>query len=169
MGRPSALNLTGSSEVRVPVAIRPARPIDLDDLVKLLALLFAIEKDFAFDHGRQRQGLALLLDSKAAVVLVAEAESRVIGMCSGQLTVSTAEGGPALLVEDVVVTSPWQGQGVGRQLLTALEQWAGARKIGRLQLLADRSNRAALDFYNKTGWQTTELICLRKRLPAAIT
>jgi ribosomal protein S18 acetylase RimI-like enzyme len=155
--------------VRAPITIRPARTSDLDDLVQLLALLFAIEEDFAFDAERQRQGLALLLDTATAVVLVAEAEGRVVGMCSGQLTVSTAEGGPALLVEDVVVASPWQGRGVGRHLLVALEQWAGARKIGRLQLLADRTNRAALDFYKAVGWQGTELICLRKRLPAAIT
>lgn len=149
------------------VSLRPARPTDLEALLDLLALLFAIEEDFAFDATCQRRALAMMLEADDAVVLVAEAANRVIGMCSGQLTLSTAEGGPALLVEDVVVASPWQGRGVGRQLMTALEQWAGARKIGRLQLLADRTNSAALEFYKRCGWQGTELICLRKRLPVA--
>ena len=144
--------------------IRPARPDDLDPLVDLLRMLFAIEADFDFDAARQRQGLAMLLAHETAVILVAEAAGRVIGMCTGQLTISTAEGGFALLVEDVVVAGPWQGKGVGRELLAALEQWATARKIARLQLLADRNNAAALEFYRKLGWQPTELICQRRRL-----
>ncbi|HIJ79788.1 MAG TPA: GNAT family N-acetyltransferase [Deltaproteobacteria bacterium] len=139
---------------------------DLDGLVELLRLLFAIEADFSFDGPRQRRGLAMMLDQAAAVILVAEAEGRVIGMCSGQLTISTAEGGVALLVEDVVVVKGWQGRGVGRRLMAALEQWAGARKVERLQLLADRNNQGALEFYATLGWQGTELVCLRKRLRA---
>ena len=146
--------------------VRQARPADLDDLVDLLALLFAIEKDFDFDAERQRQGIALVLAHENAVLLVAEATNKVVGMCSGQLTISTAEGGWALLVEDVVVSEAWQGQGVGRELMKGLEKWARARKVARLQLLADRNNREALNFYTKCGWQTTDLICLRKRLPA---
>ena len=144
--------------------IRPARPDDLDALVELLRILFGIEADFAFDAARQRRGLAMLLVHEGAVVLVAEAAGQVIGMCSGQLTISTAEGGFALLVEDVVVAQNWQGKGVGRALLAALEQWATDRNIGRLQLLADRNNAAALEFYRKLGWQGTELICQRRRL-----
>ncbi|OGQ86217.1 MAG: GNAT family N-acetyltransferase [Deltaproteobacteria bacterium RIFOXYD12_FULL_56_24] len=144
--------------------IRPARPDDLDALVGLLRILFGIEADFDFDAARQRQGLAMLLANEAAILLVAEAAGRVIGMCSGQLTISTAEGGFALLVEDVVVAEPWQGKGIGRELLAALEKWAAVRKIGRLQLLADRNNASALEFYRKLGWESTELICQRRRI-----
>lgn len=144
--------------------IRPALPGDIDGLVGLLRILFSIEVDFAFDGARQRQGLAMLLAHDAAVILVAEAAGQLVGMCSGQLTISTAEGGFALLVEDVVVAGPWQGKGVGRELLAALEQWAGDKKIKRLQLLADRNNTAALEFYRRLGWQGTELVCQRRRI-----
>ena len=78
-------------------------------LVALLRQLFAIEEDFRIDEERQRRGLAMLLDNPQALILVAEAAGRVIGMCSGQLLVSTAEGGPALLVEDVVVAEGFRG------------------------------------------------------------
>lgn len=146
------------------ICIRPARPADLDDLVALLQVLFSMEEDFKFDPARQRCGLEMMLDHDGAVILVAEAESRVIGMCSGQFTISTAEGGAALLVEDVVVAEAWQGQGVGRKLMQALEQWSQAEKVERLQLLADRNNQVALKFYTTLGWQSTELICLRTRI-----
>jgi GNAT superfamily N-acetyltransferase len=82
-------------------------------------------------------------------------------MCTGQLLVSTAEGGLSLLVEDVVVDQQWRGRGVGRLLMTATSDWAKAKKVSRLQLLADSNNEPALDFYRSQGWQTTALICLR--------
>ena len=148
------------------VTVRPATMADLDALTALLQVLFAIEADFACDAARQRRGLAMMLASPAACVLVAEANGQVIGMATGQTTISTAEGGFALLVEDVVVEAGWRGKGIGRRLLTALAGWAGAKGIGRLQLLADRNNQPALDFYRRIGWQHTELICLRQRLLA---
>lgn len=151
-------------EVMAKVIVRSANRDDLDELVGLLELLFSIEEDFEFDARRQQQGLEMMLDHDQAAVLVAEAQGMVIGMGTGQTTISTAEGGPALLVEDVVVKETWQGQGVGRSLVAGLEEWACRRGIGRLQLLADRNNAAGLEFYRALGWQKTELICLRKRL-----
>ena len=143
------------------ISIRSAEPADLDSLVSLLAALFAIEEDFVVDEARQRRGLTLMFESERGCVLVAEAEGRVIGMCSGQLLVSTAEGGLSLLVEDVVVHDQWRGRGVGRLLMAAIGGWAKVHEVSRLQLLADRNNIPALGFYQGLGWQTTELICLR--------
>lgn len=146
-----------------PATIRTASPADLDQLTALLEMLFTIEKDFVFDPARQRRGLTMLLSNEWATVLVAEEAEQVVGMCTGQLTISTAEGGPALLVEDVVINQQHRGQGLGRKLLAALAEWATDQGAQRLQLLADRNNEAGLTFYQKLGWQRTELICLRKR------
>lgn len=145
------------------VTVRQARVADLDRMVALLRVLFTIEADFGADEAKQRSGLQLLLESDRACLLVAESEAGVIGMCSGQVVISTAEGGPALLVEDVVVAESYRGRGVGRMLMDALQNWAAARNITRLQLLADRNNAPALAFYRRLGWQHTNLICLRTR------
>ena len=144
-------------------SIRPAIPADLDCLVGLLKQLFAIEKDFTFQPSRQRRGLAMLLADEWAVVLVVDADGEKVGMCTGQLTISTAEGGPALLIEDVVVDAEYRGHGLGSKLLAAVAEWGADRGAHRLQLLADRHNEAGLIFYQKLGWQQTNLICLRKR------
>lgn len=148
--------------------IRQARQEDIPALLGLLKLLFSIEKDFVFNADKQAQGLHLLLAESKAVVLVAEAEpgegGEVIGFCTGQLLISTAQGGPSALVEDVTVTPAWQGKGIGKRLLAAAEAWAISQGASRIQLLADRSNVPALVFYQKTGFQTTAMICLRKML-----
>lgn len=144
------------------VHIRPARPEDIPEMTALLKMLFAIEKDFAIDAERQERGLAMLLDSGSACLLAAEAEGRVVGMVSGQLVISTAEGGPSLWAEDLVVEPGWRGRGVGRRLMEAVAHWAREQGAPRLQHLADQGNQRGLAFHRSLGYQTTRMICMRK-------
>ncbi|MDW7771389.1 MAG: GNAT family N-acetyltransferase [Desulfobulbaceae bacterium] len=144
------------------LVIRPGRQSDLDQMVCLLKKLFTIEKDFTFKEQFQRRGLQIMLANESGCIMVAEAAGEIVGMCSAQLTVSTAEGGAAMLVEDVIVHEDFRRRGVGRQLMSRLAEWGRGKGVSRIQLLADRNNTAALAFYRKLGWQTTELICLRK-------
>ncbi|MEJ2038948.1 MAG: GNAT family N-acetyltransferase [Desulfosarcinaceae bacterium] len=146
------------------IAIRHAQPGDLETLAELLRELFSLEADFVVDEMRQRRGLKLLLDGcgKHRCLLVAEHKGQVIGLCSAQIVISTAEGGPAALVEDVVVAARWRRQGVGCSLLAHIEDWAHRRGATRMQLLADRTNDRALAFYAGIGWRSTQLVCLRK-------
>lgn len=142
--------------------IQPAQRQDLDDMVLLLQQLFGIEEDFAFDAEKQKKGLELLLQSPRAVIMVAKEDNRVIAMGTGQLVISTAEGGPSLVVEDVVVKPSRQKRGIGGQLLQVLGDWGATKGARRMQLLADRTNAPALGFYQHEDWQQTQLICLRK-------
>jgi GNAT superfamily N-acetyltransferase len=146
------------------VTVRQAVQADIDVMVRLLQALFALEEDFQPDPRRQQRGLKLLLDGcgKHRCLLVAETEGRVIAMASVQVLISTAEGGLAGLVEDVVVHRRHRGRGVGRQLMAAISAWADRHGLTRLQLLADRNNRPALGFYARLGWRQTQLICLRR-------
>lgn len=148
----------------IQVNIRPAVYSDLEALTSFLEILFSIEEDFFFNKTLQRRGLELMLTNVRCCVLVAEVNGQAVGMCSGQLTISTAEGGPALLVEDMVVLGDYRGQGIGQRLMAKVAEWGKTKGVSRLQLLADRNNTPALEFYNHLGWQTTELICLRKHV-----
>jgi GNAT superfamily N-acetyltransferase len=134
-------------------------------MVSLLGELFSIETDFSIDKARQRRGLKLMLDGclKHRCIKVAEVEGQVIGMCTAQTLISTAEGGIVALVEDVVIALQFRGQGIGRKLMESIEDWARSRGAARIQLLADRTNFSALDFYDKIGWRPTQLICLRRK------
>lgn len=53
-------------------------------------------------------------------------------------------------------------------LMRNLEKLARDKGLSRLQLLADRDNAEALDFYTDRDWKRTRLICLRRQGKAAI-
>ena len=146
------------------LAVRPAGTADLPALVGLLSELFSLEADFAPEPARQRRGLAALLAAgDRAAVLVAERDGAVVGLVTGQLVISTAEGGPAAWVEDLVVEAAARGAGAGRLLLDALGAWARERGATRLQLLVDEENLAAHGFYRRLGWRPTQLRALGQR------
>jgi GNAT superfamily N-acetyltransferase len=137
----------------------PANPNDLPALIKLLDTLFSIEQDFAPQPEKQRRGLErLLADPERACIMVARDKAgRAIAMASAQLVISTAEGAPSAWVEDVVVSDAYRGQGLGKQVLAALLDWARGQGATRAQLLADLDNTPALAFYDHLGWQGTRL------------
>lgn len=146
------------------IKIRKAELADIEAMVELLAILFSLEPDFLADRSRQRRGLAMMLeDEKSRCVLIADYQGKVIGMCSAQILISTSEGGYKALIEDVIVSEEYRGCGIGRQLLSTLEEWAGAEGVKRLDLMADRNNESGLSFYSKMKWKRTSLIALQKR------
>jgi GNAT superfamily N-acetyltransferase len=138
--------------------IRTACAADIPACCELLRQLFGIEADFDFDAGRAACVLAVLIDDDTSLVLVAEMDGCVIGMVSVQILISTAEGGPVGLLEDMVINAQHRGRGWGRQLLQAAVAWCRERGLSRVQLLADRGNQPALDFYRQQGWQETQLL-----------
>jgi len=148
------------------IAIRTAVIRDIPGLCELLAALFAVESDFEPDAGKQARGLELLINDPTgnSLVLVAASGADVVGMCSVQSLISTAEGGFAGLIEDVIVREDCRDSGIGTRLLSEALTWCETKGMSRIQLLADRGNDNALGFYFHRHWKTTSLICLRKKL-----
>ncbi len=140
---------------------RKATEADLPDLLPLLQSLFALEEDFTFSAELQLRGMQLLLESPQAVIIIALNQKSVAGMISGQLTISTAEGGASLLIEDLVIAEFVRGNGIGRKLLEEIGKWGRSHNALRMQLLADKNNLPALEFYQHLGWSKTNLIGLR--------
>lgn len=145
------------------IAIRLAETSDIAHMSALLDTLFTLESDFVVDAEKQTRGLMQLLATDTAGVWVAEnlETLEVVGMCSVQTLISTAEGGRVGLLEDLIVASVFRQQGIASQLLAQAKHWAEKRGLTRLQLLADKYNQPALDFYARQGWQATQLIGLR--------
>ena len=138
---------------------------DLPQLADLLAELFTLESDFAPERDKQLQGLTLIMENPACGQLfVLRDGAQIVGMANALITVSTAEGGRVLLLEDVIVKSEYRGRGLGRQLVSHVLDWARTQGMTRVTLLADRDNHAALNFYGKLGFDPSRMTVLRKTL-----
>ena len=148
------------------IIIRLARPGDIPALCDLLHDLFSIESDFAPDREKQARALDLLIKDRAdrSAVFVAYSQNLIVGMCSVQTVISTAEGGPAAILEDLIVHRDFRRQGIGARLLAEVLKWCRQRTISRIHLLADRDNGKTLDYYAGRGWSRTRLLCLKKHL-----
>lgn len=151
--------------VQEAFVIREGRSYDIDAMVGLLHQLICIEDDFMFNDRKHRHGCAALMaDHPHATIRVAEMNNSVIGMCTAQINVSTAEGGLSALVEDLIVDAPFRRRGIGTALLSSIRRWALDNNCVRMQLLADRRNERALEFYRKAQWKTTNMICLQRKI-----
>ena len=145
------------------IQIRRAEPSDVQGMIALLKDLFSIEADFDFDAVKQERGLRLLLqDPKTRCAMLAVDKSgHIVGMVTMQFVMSTAEGAPSGWIEDMVVDKSMRRQGLGRRLLKAVLDWGTANGATRFQLLADKDNASALEYYKRLNWSGTSLICLR--------
>ena len=156
-----------------PPGARPAEKItidfatvaDLEAIADLLAELFTLESDFSPERDKQLRGLRLILETpQSGRLFVLRAGDQVAGMANALLTISTAEGCPVLLLEDVIVKAAWRGRQLGRQLVEHILDWARTSGITRVTLLADQDNAPALAFYERVGFCRSNMRVLRQNL-----
>lgn len=147
------------------VIVRPACMDDLEPMVSLLLVLFTQEADFVPNPERQRRALAAILGAPAVGrLLVATEDDRCVGMVSLLFTVSTAEGGEAAWLEDLVVLPEQRTRGIGAQLMEAALELCRERGISRITLLTDENNALAQRFYARFGFARSAMVPLRRAL-----
>lgn len=147
------------------LALETATPADLPALVELLAVLFAQEADFVPDAAKQKRALGVILgDPRVGHIYVAREAGRVVGMVSTLYTISTAEGGKAAWLEDMVVLPECRGRGVGAALLAHAVYRAREEGCLRLTLLSDEDNALAHGVYAAEGFQFSGMRPMRLKL-----
>jgi ribosomal protein S18 acetylase RimI-like enzyme len=148
------------------ISLGAAGAEDLDQLVELLHILFTQEHELSPDPEKQRRGLSrILADPATGTIYVAREGTRVLGMVSILKSVSTAEGGPVGLLEDLVVRPEARRGGLGAQLLAYAIERARADGLLRLLLLTDGDNAAAQRLYERAGFARSGMLPMRLRLP----
>src|SRR5205809_3741783 len=100
------------------VVIEPATEADLDELSELLGELFAQESDFRPNKDKQLRGLRLIFEQpNRGRVFVLRRDHAIVGMINLLFTISTAEGGFVILLEDLVIHKNYRDKGYGSRLL----------------------------------------------------
>jgi GNAT superfamily N-acetyltransferase len=139
--------------------IRPGLPSDEGSILALADRLAAFgpgTRSAAEISGRERQALAdaMALPARDSALLVADDPHRgIMGilLLESRRDYFTSEihGHVAILV----VAHEAEGQGLGRSLLKAAEDWALAQGYRRLTLTVFTDNLRAKEFYIRQGWR----------------
>ena len=142
--------------------IEPATLDDLPELTELLFELFSQEGDFIPNREMEMRGLRLLLEQPSrGRIFVLRSPIRIIGMINLLITISTAEGGFVLVLEDLIVHREYRRQSFGTQLLNYAIDFAKKKKFLRITLLTDKPNEKLQRFFAKNGFVKSNMIPMR--------
>ncbi len=157
------------SQISADLRIEAATLEDMPRLVELLMALFAEEEDFTPDPRKQEHGLRLILEQpNRGRIFVLRTDHTVVAMINLLFTISTAEGGPVVVMEDLIVHPQHRRMGCGGRLLQHAIQFARQKGFHRITLLTDRLSAESQAFFNKHGFTFSSMIPMRMVFPASI-
>ncbi|MEO7319593.1 MAG: GNAT family N-acetyltransferase [Chthoniobacteraceae bacterium] len=135
---------------------------DLPQLTDLLFELFNMEGDFKPDRARQMRGLRLILEQPSrGRIFVLRHNGTIFGMINLLFTISTAEGGFVVLLEDVIMHRDYRGAGHGTRLLQHAIEYAKKKNFSRITLLTDRLDERSQKFFADHGFVPSKMIPMR--------
>ena len=136
--------------------VRPAEPGDADELAALVDAVRAEPQGWLIgDSGggvtAERRYLRSVSGHPDAAVLVAELGGALVG----RLSVARDPHPSSAHVADIglVVDAAHRRRGVGRALLEAVEDWAAAAGVLKLELHVLPHNEAAIALYKSVGYE----------------
>jgi GNAT superfamily N-acetyltransferase len=96
-------------------------------------------------------------------------DNAIVGMINLLFTISTAEGGFVVLLEDLVVHNEFRGHGYGSQLLKYAIDFAKQKNFLRITLLTDRPELRSQALFRRTGFHDSSMMPMRLLLSAEST
>lgn len=135
------------------LTIRPVRPDELARLVALCAEHAEYEKLSYSDNGQQQRLQTALFDQPARVFIwvVADAHQALHGYLSATIDYSTWSAAPFVYMDCLYLTAALRGQGLGRQLMGTLIDFAEQRQCAEIQWQTPPDNESGLGFYQHIG------------------
>lgn len=99
----------------------------------------------------------LIEDEDAGIVLIAEVDGSLAGVCAASWQHAIHVPGPYATIQDLWVHRDWRGLALGRELIATLVERAGARGISRLEVGLPQPSFAAIEaterFYLTNGFE----------------
>jgi GNAT superfamily N-acetyltransferase len=137
--------------------IRPARPGDEPDILRLIRALADYEREpDAVEATAEGLAAHLFADVPRVFAHVAEQEGHIVGMALWFLNFSTWTGKHGIYLEDLFVDPSARSGGVARGLVRALAAEARARDCARIEWAVLDWNDQAKDFYRRLGARHNE-------------
>lgn len=147
------------------IEIKKATTNDIENLTKLLSILFSQEKDFTPDNEKQKHGLELIINhSNTGEILIAKQQNKTIGMVSLLYSISTALGSKVAILEDMIVHPDFRNLGIGNKLINEAIKTAKRNNCQRITLLTDNDNFDAHRFYEVNEFKKSKMVVFRRAL-----
>ena len=151
--------------------IRPARPDDLEGLVRLWVEFMDYHTELDPHHVRSEGAerswadyISGLVADDAWCVLVADLDRSLVGYA-----VATVQAYPPIVVQreygflqEIAVTESWRRRGIGRRLYRAAEAWLRSRAVPQIQVRVNWNNDASRAFWEREGYGPS-VLTLAKR------
>ncbi len=135
---------------------------DLDEITDLVMELLESQGDFTPVRENQMNGLRLILEApNRGRIFILRNDHSIIGVVNLLFTISTAEGGMVILLEDFIIHPTHRGQGYGSMLLKHVHQFAHDKKFIRITLLTDKISASSQKFFKAQGFHYSSLIPMR--------
>lgn len=133
--------------------LRPARDSDVTALVALWNAC-----GLTRPHNDAPTDIAFARRGPTSDVLVAERDGRLVAAAM------VGHDGHRGWVYYVSADPAHQGEGLGRLIMEAAEQWLLARGIWKLQLMVRKTNTPVIGFYEALGYAVEDTLVMSKRL-----
>jgi GNAT superfamily N-acetyltransferase len=135
----------------VATTVREAREDELEAVLRCYEWLFAppAERPELWNPDGARMALIATIEDDDSILLVAEEEDELVGLCSGYLDLHSVRFGPRCWVEDLAVHPERRSQGIGKALLDAAKAWAAERGSTHLELDTAETRTDARRFYER--------------------
>ncbi|GMQ91440.1 MAG: GNAT family N-acetyltransferase [Gammaproteobacteria bacterium] len=138
------------------IKIRPLRDSDIEAVMRLHREL-GWNPAFMADGSTLRQRLQSLIIEESALLLVAEIDDHVIGYVHGEVIIYLLFAGREMMITEVFVRERARGKGVGKALVTAIENEAVKEKCFRISVLNSRERESyKRSFYPNMGYSERE-------------
>lgn len=141
---------------------RKAKITDIEQLTPLLHQLFSQEREFIPNENLQKEALTKIINDKnIGEIYICENKDKILAMVNILYTISTALGGEAAILEDMIVDIEHRNQNIGSKLIKYVIKKLEQRKITRITLLTDSDNFNAHNFYENLNFRKSNMIPFR--------
>jgi GNAT superfamily N-acetyltransferase len=136
--------------------IRDAKPSDAERLAELIE-----ELGHEITEKQVRKNLSALKKS-GEIPLVATLDKRVVGMCGVGSRVVVHRPAPLGRITALVVAKEAQGEGIGRILVKAAEDWMRKKGCQLVEVTSNDRRAEAHAFYRHMGYERTSIRFFKK-------
>jgi GNAT superfamily N-acetyltransferase len=131
--------------------LRDARPADAPRLVELIRFL-----GHEIDEKSLRRNITVMKKT-GELPLVATLGKQVVGLCGVSARVMIHREAPIGRISPLVVAEDAQGNGIGRMLVGAAEEWCRKRGCKLMEVTSNDRRTEAHAFYRHMGYERTSM------------